>query len=162
MAKPDALKLINTSDSPSVKIPAKPQAEEERAAQEEREANLNRLMNAPHSVGVNKEDWKRVHPNLIIMAIAYLDYCELLDLNIMFTSIIRPMIPGISTSKTHEEGRAFDSTVQGWDYYSRKSIVFHFNKNYKSIAAISSSTLVPTAVKDHIGTGPHFHFQVRP
>jgi hypothetical protein len=59
-------------------------------------------------------------------------------LNLLFTSIIREGIKGVSISKTHIEGRAFDISVKGWTDKDIFDLVFWINGIF-NIGAISQS-----------------------
>lgn len=110
----------------------------------------------------DKEHWSKVHPNLITLRDYFEAYCDKWKFTFVVTSIIRPKIDGISTSTTHEEGRAYDASVFGWDIDSINDLVIDCNKQFaKSIGAISAKDGIARAVIYHFGTGPHFHFQVR-
>lgn len=108
-------------------------------------------------------DWLYCHPNLIIIRDYWAEWCYQNKTPALVTSIIRPQIQGISKSRTHEQGRAFDASVYGWSTDEIDSLCADVNKEFSaSIGGISSFDLKPRACIYHFGTGPHFHFQVRP
>lgn len=108
-------------------------------------------------------DWLYVSPKLILLRDYWLNYSYEKKLPVLCTSIIRAKIEGISTSNSHAEGRAFDASVHGWSTDDIDSFVADCNKEFaQSIGAISQMDLKARAVLYHFGTGPHFHFQVRP
>lgn len=125
---------------------------------------IESLKNLFHKEGVNHEDWHRVHPNLLVLADYVLAHCETHNLPLIITSIIRPKIKGVSVSKTHQEGRAFDASVKGWSDEDIRFLVDAVNEKL-SIGAISFSDGKEREViyEDGItaGTAPHLHFQVR-
>jgi len=100
---------------------------------------ITQLQSLPHKDGVNKEDWNRVKNNLIIVALAVAFYCIKRKLPLLFSSIIREGIPGVSTSRTHIEGRAFDISVNGWTEKDILDIVSWINESF-AIGAISATT----------------------
>lgn len=125
-----------------------------------------KLQKYPHKNDTNPQNWELVKPNLLLLANAFVDYCERNSLPIKFTSIIRPGIIGVSVSKTHLEGRAFDCSLKGWDEKQIKFCESFFNEKYSNIGAVPFGQLhgQPCVYEDGIthGTAPHLHFQVRP
>lgn len=121
--------------------------------------------NLTHKDGVNPLDWDRVDAHLLLLLDFAIDFATSKDLPITITSIIRPQIKGISKSKTHEQGRAFDFSVHGWTQTLIDLCVQQTNDTF-SIGAISMSDSKEHEVvyEDGItaGTAPHLHFQVRP
>lgn len=117
-----------------------------------------------HKPGVNADDWDRVSSKLLVLADYLMSHCETYNLPIVITSIIRPKIKGVSKSRTHEEGRAFDISVKGWSAHDVKFLVDAVNEKH-SIGAISLTDGKEREViyEDGIkaGTAPHLHFQVR-
>jgi hypothetical protein len=81
---------------------------------ERRIAIVARLKKCEHKPEVDPNDWDRVHYNLLLVAEFDLNLCEALGLPFVVSSIIRPGIPGVSVSKTHEQGRAYDRSVKNW------------------------------------------------
>ena len=124
-----------------------------------------KLQKYPHKAEVNSLNWGLVKPNLLLLANAFVDYCDKNKLPIDFTSIIRNGIKGVSVSKTHIEGRAFDCSVKGWSIDEIECCEEYFNMNYSKIGAIPFGHTVGLACvyEDGIthGTAPHLHFQVR-
>lgn len=121
--------------------------------------------NLSHKPEVNINDWDHVDTNLLLLLDYAVDFATSRDLPILITSIIRPQIKGISVSKTHEQGRAFDLSVRGWTIYQIKQLADGANDKF-NIGAISYSTHLEQEVvyEDGVsaGTAPHLHFQVRP
>lgn len=130
---------------------------------------MNRIiqyaLNLAHKDGVNKQDWLSVDPNLLLLLDYAVDFATVHDLPILISSIIRPRIKGVSKSDTHEQGRAFDLSVHGWNLFQINTLVKMTNDKF-SIGAISFSDHMEHEViyEDGItaGTAPHLHFQVRP
>lgn len=126
---------------------------------------VTKLQRYPHKSDTSPQNWELVKPNLLLLANAFVDYCEKNSLGVRFTSIIRPGIIGVSVSKTHLEGRAFDCSVNGWSQQEIRECQHHFNKNYTKIGAIpfGETQGTPCVFEDGItkGTAPHLHFQVR-
>lgn len=123
--------------------------------------SLEELMKLPHKKGVNPSDWKHVDAKLLILAALYVHFCQRNGIPIMFTSIIRAGIPGVSISRTHIEGRAFDASAHGWTTDLVDEFLEH-NADYQSIGAISKSDGVARCFLFHEGTAFHLHAQVRP
>lgn len=122
------------------------------------------LQKLPHKKGVNPNDWFSVADDLAKIAEFVCHYAFTMNLPILFTSIIRPKIKGVSKSKTHEEGRAFDISVRGWPKKYILELVKMVNEAF-SVGAISASDGVEreAVYEDGVsaGTAPHIHFQVR-
>ena len=113
--------------------------------------------------GVNIEDLKMVHPNLLILIGAFSLYGHQNNLPVKITSIMDDAAGRVSRS--HIEGRAADFSVKGWSKLHINRVCYHINKKYKSIAAISSSDLKPRACIFHTVSGPsgfHCHLQIKP
>lgn len=126
---------------------------------------VTKIQKYPHKSDTNPLNWNLVKPNLLLLANAFVDYCDKNKLPVNFTSIIRRGIKGVSVSKTHIEGRAFDCSVHGWSQDDIENCVEYFNMNYSKIGAIPFNQTVGQAAvyEDGIthGTAPHLHFQVR-
>jgi hypothetical protein len=128
---------------------------------------ISQLQALPHKAEVNKEDWHKVKNNLIILALAVAFYCFKRNLPLLFTSIIRDGIPGVSTSRTHIEGRAFDISVIGWAEKDILDLELWINESFK-IGAVSASSGKEVACKyeprecwpgGKIKKEAHLHFQ---
>lgn len=100
---------------------------------------ITQLQSLPHKPGVNPGDWLKVKNNLVILALAVAFYCFKRKLPLLFSSIIREGILGVSTSRTHIEGRAFDISVKGWTERDILDLVLWVNETFK-IGAVSAST----------------------
>lgn len=131
---------------------------------------IERLKTLFHKPGVNKDDWDKVHPNLLVLADFVFAYTETHNLPMVITSIIRPKIPGVSKTDIHSYGRAFDLSVKGWSKEDIQYLVDSTNKTFQ-IGAISlrdhqeREAVFEDAEFDEKGNQkkwPHFHFQVRP
>lgn len=126
---------------------------------------ITKLQRYTHKSDTNPLNWNLVKPNLLLLANAFVDYCDKNNLPVRFTSIIRAGIKGISVSKTHIEGRAFDCSVIGWSDDDINKCQDYFNENYSNIGAIpfGGNKGMPCVYEDGItkGTGAHFHFQVK-
>jgi len=71
------------------------------------------LKSMPHKEGVNPSDWDVMHPSIVVIAWATAKILKIRGAPVKFTSLIREGIPGVSVSKSHIEGRAFDMSVSG-------------------------------------------------
>lgn len=105
---------------------------------------ITQLQSFPHKPGVNPGDWAKVKNGLVIIAFAVAYFCFKRKLPLLFSSIIREGIPGVSTSKTHIEGRAFDISVKGWTEKDILDLAFFINETFE-IGAVSASTGKETA-----------------
>jgi hypothetical protein len=118
-----------------------------------------------HKPEVNPDDWYSVDENLLQILDHVIDFAANEDLPILITSIIRPKIPGVSKSTTHEDGRAFDLSVRGWTIKQIQKLVVEVNANFRSVGALSMKSKQSTAAvyEDGVsaGVGAHLHFQVR-
>jgi len=99
---------------------------------------ISQLKALPHKAGVDSSDWDKVKNNLILLALAVAFYCSKRGLPLLFTSIIREGIKGVSISKTHIEGRAFDISVKDWSQKDILDLVLWINQSF-SIGAVSLS-----------------------
>ena len=117
----------------------------------------------PHKKGVNPLDWKKVHKNLLLVAYFYVNFCEQHGIPVLFTSIIRAMIPGISKTDIHAKGRAFDASAKGWTKELKDEFEGLVEEAFEHVAAIAITTGKPNAIEWHdAGRGDHAHLQVRP
>ncbi len=120
------------------------------------------LKNLPHK-GCDPKDWEKVHQGLRIIAYELLEFCESRNLPVVITSIIRPMIPGVSKTDIHAKSRAFDVSVKGWNADNILECVDYINDLLaEDLGAIAISDGKPRAVVYHVGTAPHLHCQTRP
>lgn len=115
--------------------------------------------------GVALTDIQRVDPRLIMVLGDLMQHTiERKMPPIQITSMVRSESSKIkSASKTHQQGRAIDISIKGWDVLEADDIVSEFNDKYRDIAAISSRDGIPRLMICHnVGYGPHIHIQVRP
>jgi hypothetical protein len=131
----------------------------------EKEQIILSLRQCEHKAGVNSMDWHKVNNKLLILAGYTLIFCKERSLPIIFTSIIRPQIKGVSKSKTHEQGRAFDLSVRGWSQDMIKLFVDRINKEFKLGAVSLTDGTEREAIYENgisAGKGAHIHVQCRP
>lgn len=76
-------------------------------------AIIARLQKQKHKKGVDKNDWTKVKPNLLLIAEFDLNLCEGMGLYVEYTRIIDGPIEGVSVSNSHDK-RAYDRTLRGW------------------------------------------------
>lgn len=116
------------------------------------------LMSLPHKEGVNREDWKTVHPDLLLIAWSVVLVCRRRGLPILFTSIRRGRIAGVSISDTHAQGRAFDISVRGWSTDDIDEVLVEVNREHAKLrgAFKKGDLLTPRALiyEHRAGTGP--------
>lgn len=138
------------------------------------------LMVLPHKADTNPNDWKRVSPKLLPIALDVARACKRRGIPILFTSIIREAIEGVSVSATHAEGRAFDLSVKGWSTDDLDDVLMEVNRKHaQKRGAVSAADGVPRAlVYEHRAAegpetnleayekvnsaSPHLHGQCRP
>lgn len=102
-------------------------------------------------------------PWLLIILADVIMWALARNLVVTVTSLLRPENDGISESRTHQEGRAFDLSVKGWSEAQIRELCDYINLKYQAIGAISAKDGVSRACFYHNnGNGWHFHFQVRP
>lgn len=117
----------------------------------------------PHKDTVDPLDWKKVHKNLLPLAYFYVNFCEQHGIPVLFSSIIRGMIPGVSKTDIHAKGRAFDASAKGWTKELKDDFEKLLEEKFKDVAAIAIATGRPNAIEWHdAGRGDHAHLQVRP
>lgn len=111
----------------------------------------------------NIKEIMQLSPWLLVILADVIMWALSRKLPITLTSLMRELNDGISESKTHQEGRAFDISVKGWTQDQIKELSDYINLKYSAIGAISSKDGVSRACYYHNnGNGWHFHIQVRP
>lgn len=79
------------------------------------------------------------------------------------TSLIRPKNDGISSSSTHQTGRAADISVRNIPEAVIIDMIQLFNHKHRNIAAFSKSKQMPILILRHdSGQGDHLHIQLHP
>lgn len=128
---------------------------------------ITQLQSLSHKEGVDSNDWNKVKNNLVLLALAVAFFCSKRGLPLVFTSIIREGIKGVSISKTHIEGRAFDISVKGWTHKDIVDLVSWVNSIF-NIGAVSLSNGMENEViyepREYWENGDlkkeaHLHFQ---
>lgn len=130
-------------------------------------SRINKIkQNIDFKDGVNNLDLLFISPWLaiILMDISLFAYDR--GLPFKLTSIIRTAeqdrILGAS-SKTHQQGRAFDFSIVEWSVSEINDLISYLNKKYKGYGAISAKDGKERLIIVHdIGNGEHAHVQVRP
>lgn len=118
--------------------------------------------------GVRISDIQEMHPNLIMILGNICLWCQQKNLPLRITSIKTDSVAVRRSSHTHEDGRAFDMSLKGWEMDDIIKFESHFNLSFRHIAALSSSDLMPRLVvihevkQDGISYGEHAHIQVKP
>lgn len=129
---------------------------------------IAKLKSFPHKEGVDKNDWDKVHHNLLVLADYLIAHCETHKLPIVISSIIRGKLK-ISKTDIHSKGRAFDISVKGWSKEDIQFLADSINEKF-TIGAISlrdsqeREAVFEDAEFNEKGDQtkwPHFHFQVR-
>ena len=116
--------------------------------------------------GVSNYDLSYMPPKLLIIFAFVSNFCHLNDIKFVVTSIYRPPNDGISTSKTHQEVRAFDvslKNIYGWNSDHINALKVMVDSNFKHFGAISkaSGESRPIVIHD-TGSGLHAHIQIKP
>ena len=137
------------------------------------------LATLPHKDEVNPMDWFSMHPSLILIAWSTVNILKIRGAPILFTSLIRKGIPGLSVSKSHIEGRAFDMSIRGmsiddidaaleevnWEHAAKRgaismrdkvarALIFEHRTDYKAKSNLEKYVVINQA-------DPHLHGQCR-
>lgn len=114
--------------------------------------------------GVNIEDLKEVQIALWLLITHAAMYCGSNGLPPMQITSLKGDRDNLKvSSQTHADGRAADISVQEWSQTHIIQFVFHMNKTFASIGAISTTTGESVVALYHdAGYGAHIHLQVRP
>ena len=111
---------------------------------------------------VEIRDITKFKSNTSILFTEFIDYCRKMGLPCKITSLISDRGNIKTKSTTHEDGRAFDCSVDGWSIRQIRECEIFFNKMFKNIAAISySDGIARCCIYHDSGYGDHLHFQVR-
>lgn len=111
---------------------------------------------------VNLEDLMFLTPAMLYLHTQFVLYCNTeFGISPTITSV-RDKVEG-RVSDSHAHGRAVDYSSKLFSEAEREKVLKHFNKKYKSIAALSYSDGKPRALIYHRGPNgvPHFHLQTR-
>lgn len=112
-----------------------------------------------------KEEFPRLRRRAQLIAFEMGQYCSDRGQTFVITDILSEasedaILKRVSTS--HKEGRAFDIRTSEWPEEFRKEFISHFSKKFKSWAALSKETLIPTLIVYHDnGNGIHCHVQIK-
>lgn len=102
---------------------------------------------------------QEVDPKLLIVLGFYVRFSRKRGLPCVLTNIIGKFKQ--SESNTHPEGRAFDTSVRGWDEGDIKDCIEYMTTHTQSLGAVSRKDGIRRSVVYHdVGLGAHFHFQV--
>lgn len=118
--------------------------------------------------GVRISDIQDLHPNLIVVLGNICLWCKQRNLPVKITSIKTDSVAVRRVSHTHDDGRAFDMSLRGWDRDNVIKFESYFNLTFRHISALSSSDLQPRLVVIHevvqngVSYGEHAHIQVKP
>lgn len=118
--------------------------------------------------GGSIDDVTMFDPRLVIILGHVANYCLEANLPFNITSTIRTAKQDKrlgATSKTHQEGRAFDISLNDWTREDVQKMVDFVQSNFYEWGAISASTGMPRAVvvhKNASNNGVHAHLQVKP
>lgn len=144
---------------------------------------MNKKQFIDYKEGVNNLDLNFIQPELLLLMGLINKWCADRDINFQITSIIRTKEQDQklkAISKTHQQGRAFDFSLQekhGWTFELIQELCNYLTEldRYQSeeltenpfynIGAISIRTSQSTPIvvhKNSTGKGIHAHIQVRP
>jgi hypothetical protein len=110
---------------------------------------------------VDMLDFLLIHPFLLLILSDINFYCYKENIPFTVTRIVDAGIPGISISKTHEEGRAFDMSVHMMTDAQIKKLADHFNAKYATYGALSLNGIDRAVVVIHASPILHGHIQIR-
>jgi len=110
----------------------------------------------------NLEEIMSVSPWLLMVLADCILWAEKEGLTITVTSLLRESDDGISESTTHQEGRAMDLSVKGWNEGQIRRLSEFLNRKYASLIGTAKTGALPRVCYYHNnGNGWHFHLQVR-
>ena len=110
---------------------------------------------------VDANDFRFLNQKILFIFIEFVKWAEDRGLPVLVTSMKTDKVSG-RVSTTHEEGRAIDISIKGWDVDSIDNIVFDLNKKLANVGAISKKDGISRAIVVHnAGSGMHFHLQSR-
>ena len=110
--------------------------------------------------GVDPNEIGMVTIKLLMLFTGFVEFATRNSLPVVITSIKEHVEERVSRS--HEQGRAIDVSINGWSYFDIDTVCSYINNKYEDIAAISYSDNVPRACVYHdVGMGRHIHLQVK-
>ncbi len=116
--------------------------------------------------GVKLRDLQRMHPELLLMFAFVVNFCKIEKVPCTVTSIHRTAEQDRrlgAKSKTHQEYRAFDMSLNGWAGDKIIKLRRAVENEFKHVGAISATSRSSRPIVIHdIGHGMHAHFQIRP
>lgn len=121
-------------------------------------------MKRNYEVFCDPNDMLYLNPHLLLIFSYIVVFCYERGLPCNFTSMVRHPGDGISTSTTHQEGRAFDLSLRDWAPSYIEQLEEGVSKAFDHIGAISSKTLTSRPIYVHPNAeseGYHAHLQVR-
>jgi len=86
------------------------------------------LKSFPHKDDVSPDDWDSMRWSVILIAMTTVEILVSRGAPVLFSSLIRDGIPGISVSKSHAEGRAFDLSVRGLTVDDIDAVLYDVNR----------------------------------
>lgn len=109
-----------------------------------------------------RETYKKIDDRLKNAIYWCSKWCDSRKVPFVITRCIDEMIPGVSKTNIHADGRAVDVSVHGWSADDIDDFVCDSNNEFsEKIGAISISDGKPRFNVFHVGTGPHFHLQIK-
>lgn len=110
-----------------------------------------------------RETYKKIDERLKDAIYWCSKWCDSRKVPFVITRCIDEMIPGVSKTNIHADGRAVDVSIKGFDTDALDDLVSDSNKKFsESIGAFSISDGISRfCVLHDAGAGAHLHFQVR-
>lgn len=102
---------------------------------------------------------------LLFIVTDIISFCDKRGMPVVITRTVDNMIPGVSKTNTHAEGRAVDFRVFEWKASDRDALLEYINNKYASAYGTGPAGMPPKALiyedGQTRGTGPHLHAQIR-
>lgn len=109
-----------------------------------------------------RETYKKIDERLKDAVYWCSKWCDSRKVPFVITRCIDEMIPGVSKTNIHADGRAVDVSVKGWDADTIDDFIHDSNKEFSDkIGAISVSDGKPRFCVYHCGVGYHLHLQTK-
>jgi hypothetical protein len=126
------------------------------------------VMNNPDNIpqlwtfkeGCDPNEFTYLHPILLHIFFDLVSWAIHKKLPIVVTRMVDGMIPGISISDTHGQGRAIDFSIIGWTTNDMDACQEYINDKYaEDFGAIGITDGIKKCLKFHDGTALHGHVQ---
>lgn len=108
---------------------------------------------------IDLEDMMQWQEPLLWLFAATVRWCREVGVPCKITSLIRDRQNVKAVSRTHESGRAYDLSIQGWSKTHIHKFCFFMNSNYSDWGAIGKTSGKSIVALYH---NNHIHVQIRP